>query len=141
MSARYSTSPTLHLRIGESRLRAALYGGLCGVCVSALWLLYVRGYALLVVLCALWVTYLLWHLRRDPLVDAQLRWRQGIWTLEYAGVQRIIVPGRRSTATPWVIYLAYTEQPAGCCGHLWLYIDSASAAQLRRLRVRLTLDC
>ena len=141
MSARYSTSPTLHLRIGESRLRLALYRALCVICAYALWLLYARGYAVVVVLLALVVAYLLWELRRDPLVGAELRWSQGRWTLERAGLQRMIVLSRRSTATPWVIYLAFADQPAGRGGHLWLYADCASRAQLRRLRVRLTLAC
>ncbi len=139
MSARYSSSPALHLRIGESRLRAVLHGALCLVCVYALWLLYARGYVVVVVLLALLVTYLLWRLRRDPLVGVELRWRQGLWTLEHAGVQRVILPTRRSTATPWVIYLAFSDLPAGPGGHLWLYVDCACSQQLRRLRVRLTL--
>lgn len=141
MSARYSTSPALHLRIGESRLRVALYSALCLVCVYALWLLYARGYVVVVATLALYVAYLLWSLRRDPAVGVELRWNQGRWTLENAGVQRVIAPGRRSTATPWAIYLAFTDQPAGPGGHLWIYADCASRAQLRRLRVRLTLDC
>jgi hypothetical protein len=141
LSARYSSSPALHLRIGESRLRSTLYYALCLVCVYALWLIFTRGYVVLVVLLILLVMRLLWHLRRDPLVAVELCWRQGRWTLERAGVHRVIVPTRRSTATPWVIYLAFSDLSAGRGGHLWLYADSASRDQLRRLRVRLTLDC
>jgi hypothetical protein len=140
LSARLSSSPTLHLKIGESRLRAALCGALCLICFYALWLLYVRGYVFLVFPLALLVTGLLWRLCRDSTVGIELRWHQGLWTLEHAGVQRVICPTRRSTATPWVIYLAFTDQPVGPGGHLWLYVDCASTAQLRRLRVRLTLD-
>jgi hypothetical protein len=140
LSARYSNSPALHLRIGESRLRTTLYYALCLICVYAVWLLYTRGYAVLVVLLILLLTGLLWLLRRDPVVAVELRWRQGIWTLEHAGVRRVIVPTRRSTATPWVIYLAFSDLSAGRGGHLWLYADCASSDQLRRLRVRLTLD-
>ena len=140
MSARYANSPALHLRIGESRLRAALCGALCLVCVYALWLLYARGYAFAVVPLALLVTSLLWRLCRDPTVGIELRWRHGLWTLEHAGVRRFISPTRRSTAMPWVIYLAFTDQTMGPGGHLWLYADCTSRAQLRRLRVRLTLD-
>ena len=140
MSARYSSSPALHLRIGESWLRTALYYTFCLICVYALWLIFTRGYVVLVVLLILLVTGLLWHLRCDPLVGVELRWCRDRWTLERAGVQRVIVPTRRCTATPWVIYLAFSDQSAGHGGHLWLYADSASRDQLRRLRVRLTLD-
>jgi len=139
LSTRYSSSPALHLRIGESRLRALLHGALCLVCTYALWLLCARGYVFIVVLLGLLVTYLLWRLRCDPLVGAELRWRQGLWTLEHAGVQRVILPTRRSTITPWVIYLAFCDLQAGPGGHLWLYVDCACSQQLRRLRVRLTL--
>jgi hypothetical protein len=128
LSARYSSSPALHLRIGESRLRSTLYYALCLACVYALWLVFTRGYVVLVVLLI-------------PLVAVELCWRQGRWTLERAGVHRVIVPTRRSTATPWVIYLAFSDLSAGRGGYLWLYADSASKDQLRRLRVRLTLDC
>ncbi len=140
MSVRYSNSPALHLRIGESRLRGALYGAFCLVCVYSLWLIYARGYTVLVVLLTLFVTSLLWYLRHDPLVAVELRWCQGLWTLERAGVQRAIVLTKRSTATPWLIYLAYSDLPAGRGGHLWLFADCSSRAQLRRLRVRLTLN-
>jgi hypothetical protein len=140
LSVRYSASPALHLRIGKSRLRAALYSALCPVCIFALGLMYARGYVVLVALLTLLVTNLLWRLRRDPMVGVELRWREGLWTLERAGVRRVIFPTRRSTATPWVIYLAFSDLPAGPGGHLWLYVDCASRAQLRRLRVRLTLE-
>lgn len=141
MSARYSTSPALHLKIGESRLRALLYTALCFVCVYVLWLLYARGYVIVVVMLTPLVTYLLWAQRRDPMAGAELRWSQGQWTLEQAGLRRVIIPGKRSTATPWVIYMAFTVQPVSATGHLWLFVDCAAAAQLRRLRVRLTLEC
>jgi hypothetical protein len=118
-----------------------LYCALCLVCAYTLWLVHARGYEAVVACLSLLVPYLLWGLRRDPRMGAQLRWCQGRWTLEHAGALRVITPGKRSTTTPWVIYLAFTEQPAGPGGHLWLYADCASAAQWRRLRVRLTLEC
>jgi hypothetical protein len=141
LSNRYSTSPALHLKLGESRLRATLYRALCGICTYALWLIYARGYGVLTAVLAMIVVYLLLRLRRDRLAGAELCWRQGRWTLEQAGAQRVIVPGKRSTAMPWAIYLAFTDQTAGRGGHMWLYADCASSTQLRRLRVRLTLEC
>ena len=140
MSARYFNSPALHLRIGESRLRTALYYTLCLVCTYALFLLYARGYVVIVLLFALSTSFLLWRLRSDSLVGAELCWCQGVWTLEQAGVRRVIIPTSRSTITPWVIYLAFRELPTGPTDQLWLYADSACSQQLRRLRVRLTVD-
>ncbi len=140
MSTRYCSSPTLHLRIGKSRLRTTLYATLCLVVAVALWLLYVRGYGSLVLVLSVLVTTLLWHLRKDPMAGLELRWRQGTWTLERDGVQQVITLGKRSISTPWVIYLAITDLSVGRSGHLWLYVDSASGQQLRGLRARLTLQ-
>ncbi len=140
MSARYVNSPSLHLKIGKSRLRAALYCALCLVCSCALWLLFARGYVVIVLLLAVLASFLLWRLRNDPLVGAELRWCQGVWTLEHEGIQRVILPTSRSTMTPWVIYLAFRELPASGADQLWLYADGACSQQLRRLRVRLTVD-
>jgi hypothetical protein len=84
-------------------------------------------------------TGLLWHLRQDSMVGAQLCWRQGQWTLQQGAQQRVIFLTRRSTALPWVIYLAFTDAATGGGGQYWLYADSACAEQLRRLRVRLAL--
>jgi hypothetical protein len=140
LSARYSGSPTLDLRIGESRLRAVLHAMLCMVCLYALYLIHARGHTGGMVLLALLVVYLLQRLRRDPLVAAKLLWRQGLWTLEQQGVCRDISLTRRCVVTPWVIYLAFIYESEGPRGHLWLYADSAAHTQLRRLRVRLTLE-
>lgn len=140
MSARYSSSPTLHLRIGSSRLRTALYAALCLVVTVALWLLYAQGYGVFVLVLSPPATTLLWRLRKDPTEDLELRWRQGTWTLERNGVQRAIALGKRSISTPWVIYLATTDLSVGRRGHLWLYADSVPSQQIRGLRVRLTLQ-
>lgn len=139
MSARYSSSPALHLTIGKSRLRALLYGALCLVTVYALWSIYTRGYAALCFLFAAPAAVLLWRLRCDSMLGGELCWQQGDWTLLHGTRRRTITLTRRSTATPWVIYLAFTELPTGRGGQLWLYADSVPTEQLRRLRVRLTL--
>jgi hypothetical protein len=139
LSARYSSSPALRLRIGNSRLRSVLYGALCLVTAYALWELQARAEAFVCALLVPLAASLLWRMRRDPMVGVELCWRRGVWTLEQSGVQRVIIPTRRSTATPWVIYLAYTDPLAGGAGHCWLYADCACAQQLRRLRVRLTV--
>ncbi|HEY6131439.1 MAG TPA: protein YgfX [Halioglobus sp.] len=140
MSARYSTSPALELKIGKSRLRALLYAASCLVNIYTLWLLSVRGHIPLAVLLMFPVTCLLWRLRRDPMEGLELRWQRGTWTLEHAGVRRVIAPTARSAVTPWVIYLPFSDLSAGSRGYLWLFVDSLSTVQLRRLRVRLTLQ-
>ena len=140
MSARYSTSPSLRLRIGKSRLRAVLYGAFCLVIAYALWSLFDRGYPYLLFLLTPLVAVLLWHLRTDPMLGVELCWQKGLWTLERAGVQRRIVITRRSRAMPWWIYLGFNDLTGGSTGHIWLYVDSASGQQLRLLRARLTLQ-
>jgi hypothetical protein len=140
LSARYSASPALRLRIGKSRLRAALHGVLCLVTAYSLWSLFAHGYTRLPLILTPPVASLLWCLRSDPMLGAELCWRQGLWTLKQAGVERVIFLSRRSSAMPWWIYLGFTGQPAGPAGHIWLYVDSASRQQLRLLRVRLTLQ-
>ena len=140
MSDRYYSSPTLRLRIGKSRLRTTLYAVLCLVVIVALGLLYVGSYGVLVVVLSLPVAILLWHLKNDRMVGLELSWRQGIWALERDGVQRAIATGKRSMSTPWVTCLAVTDLSGCPAGYLWIFADSASSQQLRRLRVRLTLQ-
>jgi hypothetical protein len=139
LSARYSGSPALHLKIGKSRLRALLYGALCLVTVYALWGIYARGYPIPALLLGVLAASLLWRLRDDCLVGTELRWQQGCWTLQQGTEQRRISLTQRSTTTRWVIYLAFSELPSGPGGQIWLYADSSSVEQLRRLRVRVAL--
>lgn len=139
MSIRYSSSPTLLLRIGSSRRRTILYVALCLLTAYVLWSMYARGHAVLAASLAPVAMVLLWRLRLDVMRGAQLRWCRGHWTLQQGATQRAIALTRRSTATPWVIYLAFSELRTGAVGQIWLYTDSAPAEQLRRLRVRLTL--
>jgi|AntAceMinimDraft_11_1070367.scaffolds.fasta_scaffold00079_25 hypothetical protein len=73
------------------------------------------------------------------MVGAQLHWRQGRWTLQQGASRRTVTLTRRSTATQWLVYLAFNDMPAGSAGQLWLYADSIPRDQLRKLRVRLVL--
>ncbi len=140
MSARYSSSPTLQLKIGRSRRRAVLWLLLCIATLCTLWGIQTRGYPLLCLLLTPLAAGLLERLRHDSMVGAQLCWRRGQWTLQQGTRQRVIIPTGRSTATPWVIYLAFSEPATGGSGQYWLYTDSACPDQLRRLRVRLALS-
>ena len=139
MLSRYSYSPALHLKIGESRLRDVLYGVLCLINIFALGLIYARGYQALTFTLAMISLAGLWRLRVCPMLGARLSWTQGTWTLEYNDSQRLIHVGKRSVAMPWMIYLAYRDLTMGTAGHLWLFVDSLDCEQLRLLRVRLTL--
>ena len=140
MSARYYSSPALHLKIGKSPLRSTLYKALCLIIVIGLWLLYARGYGLLVLVLSLPVATVLWRLKKDPMQGLELRWRQGGWTLEREGVLQLIALGKRGICTPWVICLAVTDLTVGRSCRLWLYADSVPGEQLRGLRARLTLE-
>ena len=139
MSARYSSSPVLRLQIGKSRLRAALHAALCCAAVYALWSIGTRGYPLLALLLTPLSVVQLWRLRHDRMIGTELCWRQGCWLLQQGTRQQVIEPTARSIATRWVVYLAFRDVRSGRAGQLWLYADSTSTAQLRRLRVRVAL--
>lgn len=139
MSARYSSSPVLQLLIGKSRLRALLYGALCLVTVYALWSICARGHPIPAFLFAALAVGLLWQLRHNANEGAKLCWREGCWTLERGTEQRSISLSQRSTATRWVIYLAFSELPTGRGGQIWLYADGSTEEQMRRLRARVAL--
>ena len=70
---------------------------------------------------------------------AELCWRKGRWTLKRDGIIREISPSRRSTMLPWLVCIAFTDIAEDSAGHIWLFSDSVSQDQLRRLRIRLTL--
>ena len=140
MSNRYSTSPALQLKVGDSKLRVALHGALCLILIYILCSLYLRGYALLIFPVATVGVIVLWWVGRNSMRGVELRWRQGCWTLERDGIITEISLSRSSRALPWLIYIAFTDVAAGSIGHLWLYSDCAPQYQLRRLRVRLTLQ-
>ena len=139
MSTRSSSSPALHLRIAKSLLRARLFGALCLVTACALGAIYSRGYPLLAILLMPLVSGLLWRLRQCAMEGAILCYRQGEWTLLQGDTRRQIDLTQRSTSTLWVIYLAFRELPSRRTGQIWLFKDSSSAEELRRLRVRVAL--
>jgi hypothetical protein len=140
LSAKYFSSPTLHLRIGKSRLGLSLYIGLTVVVVAALWLLHERGYGHLALILSVLAVTLLWSLSKDSMEGLALSWHQGGWTLERDGVRRSVALGPRCVSTSWVIYLPVIDLSMGRVEHLWLYTDSIPREHLRRLRVRLTLE-
>ncbi len=139
MSARYSSSPELRLRIGKSRSRHALYLALCLTTCYALFLLHRDGYTYLCLPLLPLATFLLWRLRRPTSSVVELCWRQGVWTLERAHQLGVIIPGARSTVLPWVIYLPFSVLSEGRKDYLWIFLDSVPAEPWRQLRARLNL--
>ena len=139
MSDRFSSSPTLRIRLVESRLRAAGHGVLSILLCCALYAVYELGYILCSVVVLPLAVSLLWLLRRDPHAGTVLCWEGGVWSLENAGRRQVIEPGRRCVVTPFVIYLSYSSLAERYSGGLWLYVDSLSRQEQRQLRVRLAL--
>lgn len=139
MSARYSNSPELRLRIGKSCACRVLYLALCFTTCYALFLLYRDGYTCLCLSLFPLATLLLWRLRQATSNVVALCWRQGVWTIESAKHSQLIIPGPRSTVLPWVIYVSFNVLPEGRKGCLWIFLDSMPAEHWRQLRARLNL--
>lgn len=140
MSARYSTSPSLCLEIGNSRILRLLHALACLLAALSLYRLSLRGYPLAALALSPVAGLCCWRLAGQKLAGARICWRQGEWTLQQgpSSTPLAIHPG--STCLPWVIYLAWTEPTGRGRGSLFLFPDSAPADALRQLRVRLTLE-
>jgi hypothetical protein len=140
LSARFSTTPELRLRIGRSRLRRALFGALLALQGCGIWLLWDAGHRL-VALSSIPVLLLVFAaLVRDPARGTIVQWRDGSWTLEKAGERLPVVILPATTCLPWVVYLAWRSQGTGGHGHLWLFSDSTGRDGFRCVRARLALE-
>lgn len=139
MSAKYSNSPALHLRLASSGLRRRLLLLLTSAACCALYLLWQQGYSWLASIILPLVVWLTWAQWRDRLQDAVLCWDRGEWSLQYLQQKQVIevLPG--STCLPWVIYLAGRDVSSGRRWQSWIFSDCADRENLRRLRVRLIL--
>lgn len=140
MLTRYSHSPALRLEIASSRYRQFLIIGLYLCVACALFCVARRGYgwlALLVLPLALLCSARLW---RRPFEGAVISWRQGQWSIDRHGTEIAIRIHRGSTCLPALVYLAWVELPTGRKQGLCLFGDSAGAAHMRYLRVRLRLE-
>ena len=137
MSAKYSTSPTLHLAIADSpsyRRGQWLFHLLLGL---AAFDLATGGYPLFWVLLPL-LPISCYLCRRQPQVGSLLVWNRGRWLLRCAGVEYPIEL-RRGHCLPWFTFVGWRYLD-GRHGVLLLFSDSASGRELRRLRVRLRLQ-
>ena len=140
MSARYSSSPTLHLAIADSRQYRCLLVALALAALSSLFLLYLRGYPELVPALLPLAAYSLRRLDDQVPRECFLYWRQGTWWLERDKVTSQVEVHPRSACLPWVTCLVYTPVPRGHSRRVWIFADSCDRQSLRRLRVRLTLQ-
>ena len=139
MSARYSTSPALRLRIAESTIARSLRTLYRLAVAAALLELLFRGH-LLPVAASVAFLVVAGCCRRNPrsLTGAALCWSAGRWTLE-AGTECRELTLRRTHCLPWVTYVEWREEDGGV-ERAWLFNDSGDLEQLRRLRVRLQLE-
>lgn len=140
MSARYSTSPSLHLLIGRSLIYRALHALLCLLTLCALLRLAQRGYPWLALLLLTPVCFCWYRLAQQNFVGTVIRWHCGEWLLQEGGRSRAIAILPRSTCLRSVIYLAWADKVSQHRESVFLFADSAAAQQLRQLRVRLTLE-
>ena len=139
MSAKYSNSPALHLRLASSGLRRRLLLLLTTAACFALYLLWQQGYSWLAPVILPLVVWLIRGLWRDRLQDAVLCWDRGEWSLQYLQQKQVIEVLSGSTCLPWVIYLVGRDVSSGRRWQSWIFSDCADRESLRRLRVRLTL--
>ena len=139
LSGRYSTSPVLHLRIGESKILKCLHLALLLAVLCSLFLVYLDGYALLALGLLPMAVLLGWQTRTQPFSGALLCWREGHWSLDCGGGAQPLKVGQRSVCLPWVIYVSLRRIDQSR-QNLWLFADSAAQPDLRYLRVRLALE-
>jgi Membrane-bound toxin component of toxin-antitoxin system len=140
LSAKYSTSPSLRLIVGNSALRRVLLAGLFFCAVYSLYRLSISGYPSLALSLLPLAGLCCRRLSVEPLRGAAICWQRGEWTLERGGDSTAIRIHPGSSCLPWLICLVWTELPAGRKRRLWLFVDSADERELRNLRVRLTLQ-
>ena len=106
----------------------------------ALALVFRAGYHWLPLLLTTVVLATFTKLLRDQTRGLQLRWREGEWALGRESPLVIVELLPMSRSLPWGVYLAWRESTGGRRGKCWVYADSLSAGELRRLRCRLTLQ-
>ena len=140
MSARYSNSPALRLEIARSRIYCLLHFVFCLLTIVGLYRIDERGYPVLALLLLPMAALCCWQTARQTLAGGLVRWERGQW---YIGGERepgIVTLERSSTCLPWVIYLAWVDPARLARGSALLFPDSVPVDDLRRLRVRLTLQ-
>jgi hypothetical protein len=106
---------------------------------AALGELVLLGYPVLACALALSGLLLIAGQRDSGLQGAVLCWRAGQWTLEHGPVPEEISL-QRAHCLSWLTH-AQWRSSSGKVYRLWLPNHCGDAEQLRRLRVRLSLEC
>ncbi len=139
MSQKYSNSPALVLRIGNSRQRRYCFTALSLPLLMASLALWNAGYPWLALLAT--PPGLCWLARRsrEPLQGRALCWNAGRWSLrDAAGEQSLDTV--RGFWVGRIVCLRWRYPGQRCYRELLLFGDSATAAELRQLRRRLRLE-
>ena len=140
MSIKFSHSPSLRLRIARSRTWCLFHRALCLLVVFGLYRIMERGYPGLAWLLLPLVTLCCWQLARQPLAGSVLCWQRGQWSIGGDTNATPVTLQRSSSCLSQVIYLAWEAPADSAPGRALLFPDSAAGDELRRLRVRLTLQ-
>jgi hypothetical protein len=138
LSAKCSNLPALHLPIARSRLpvRLGLLGCLGGVLASLILLR--ADHLVLAALLPPLSVLCCWPARTGPRVTG-IEWHDGQWFVWRGDVKQAVNLRRGSVCLPGLICFAWSDAD-GSRARSWLFADSAPAAGLRRLRVRLRLE-
>lgn len=140
MSARYSNSPALRLLIARSRIYCLLHFVLSLLAIFGLYRIGERGYPVLALLLLPVMALCCWQTARQTLAGSLLSWKRGQWFISRGAETTPVTLERSSTCLPWVIYLAWIDPARPARRSALLFPDSVPANDLRRLRVRLTLQ-
>ena len=140
MSIKYSHSPSLRLAIARSRTWCLLHRVLCLLVMFGLYRVAERGYPGLLLLLLPLAAVCCWQLARQPLAGSVLCWQRGQWFIGRGAAFTPVTLQRSSTCLSRVIYLAWLTPADSSRGRALLFPDSVPGGELRRLRVRLTLQ-
>ena len=140
MSARYSNSPALRLEIARSRIYCLLHFVFCLLTIVGLYRIGERGYPVLALLLLPMAALCCWQTARQTLAGGLVRWERGQWYIGGGAEPGTVTLERSSICLPWVIYLAWVDSARLARGSALLFPDSVPANDLRRLRLRLTLQ-
>ena len=140
MSARYSNSPALRLEIARSRIYCSLHFVFSLLTIVSLYRIGERGYPVLTLLLLPMAALCCWQTARQTLAGGLVRWERDHWYIGGGKEPGTVTLERSSTCLPWVIYLAWVDPARPTRGSALLFPDSVPANDLRRLRLRLTLQ-
>ncbi len=136
----FSSLPTLHLLIVRSRIQRTLWCLLSVACFAALTLLFLRGHFSLAVIASVFFSYKLGVLWRDDADALALSWRGSALAVGIPGDERAQRLLYANITLSWAIYCEIAPYGGSKARGLWVFRDSLSARDYRRLRVRMTIS-